>query len=146
CRCGVSPGTGGTVTSMSIVKGVPRDSRMDHGSDGGWGLRQVRLVVARQRDAWDDFVASAGGSFLQSWQWGEFKRRLGWRVLRLTAWRGSEAEAALQVLIKVVPGIGIFCYGAEGPVLRPEGWCGDGTALRFLLDEVHRRVAPWGGI
>jgi lipid II:glycine glycyltransferase (peptidoglycan interpeptide bridge formation enzyme) len=134
------------MTSMPPARDALRRLRADQRADDGHARRPVRVVAAARGDTWNEFVASAGGSFLQSWQWGEFKRGQGWRVLRLMAWRGREPAAALQVLIKVIPWVGAFCYGAEGPVLQSEAWSGDSSALTTLLAEVRRRVAPCGGI
>ncbi len=37
----------------------------------------VRVALCTDRAAWDEYVARAGGSLLQSWPWGAFKRQQG---------------------------------------------------------------------
>ena len=36
--------------------------------------------------------------------------------------------AAMQVLVRAVPGLGAFCYGPEGPVVPPGAWSGSAAA------------------
>ncbi len=106
----------------------------------------IRVAVARDREAWNSYVAAAGGSVLQSWQWAEFKRRQGWRVVRLVALRDGSPVAAIQVLVRSAPFLGAFFYAAEGPVLAPDAWRGDPAGLAALLKEVRRRGRVAGAL
>ena len=106
----------------------------------------MEIVTGTNRDSWNSFVAEAGGSFLQSWQWGEFKRHQGWQVLRLMACEGGQPRGVMQVLMRVAPVAGAFFYAAEGPVLRPGAWSGDDTPLQALLGEARRRGALRGAL
>src|SRR5689334_11524597 len=106
----------------------------------------MRVAVCTDRASWNGFVAAAGGSLLQSWQWGEFKRRQGWQVLRLVALDGREPCAAMQVLARVVPLAGAFFYAPEGPVLTPEDWASGAAPLGALLDEARRRGRSCGAL
>jgi len=66
---------------------------------------------------------------LQSWEWGEFKGRYGWRARRLV-WDGGRAAA--QVLVRAVGGWRAV-YVPKGPLLD---W--DDTALRTrVLDDLQ---------
>jgi lipid II:glycine glycyltransferase (peptidoglycan interpeptide bridge formation enzyme) len=64
---------------------------------------------------WDCDLQQAGGHLLQSWRWGEVKRRQGWAVERL---KGDAPEGAwmAQVLFKSRGPISI-AYVPNGPVL-----------------------------
>ncbi len=106
----------------------------------------MRVAVCTDSAAWDDFVAGAGGSLLQSWQWGEFKRRQGWHVLRLVAAQGVEPRAALQILARGVAGLGGFFYAAEGPVLPPADWAGDTEPLVLLFAAARRYGRAYGAL
>ena len=64
--------------------------------------------------AWNAAVAGLGGSVLQSYEWGEFRRHGGWIPLRLLAEDGSSAA---QVLLRRLPGMGgSFAYAPHGPL------------------------------
>lgn len=106
----------------------------------------MRVAVCTDRASWNGFIAAAGGSLLQSWQWGEFKRRQGWHVLRLAALDGREPRAAMQVLARVVPLAGAFFYAPEGPVLAPEDWAAGAPPLGALLAEAQRRGRSCGAL
>jgi lipid II:glycine glycyltransferase (peptidoglycan interpeptide bridge formation enzyme) len=79
---------------------------------------QGRPTVALVRDAtrWDDALRVAPqADLLQSWRWGEFKRRTGsWMPLRLLAMRAGVPCAGVQVLGRGVAGAR-FLYAPRGP-------------------------------
>jgi len=106
----------------------------------------VRVAVCTERAAWDDFVTHAGGGLLQSWRWGELRRRQGWTVLRLVAVQGTEPRAAVQVLARAVPVAGAFFYAAEGPVLPAADWASGADALSPLFHEARRRGRALGAL
>lgn len=70
-----------------------------------------------RRDEWDALVAS-GPSFglLQSWEWGELKRRLGWRVVRLATTDSYRLHAGAQMLIRGAGRVASVAYVPRGPV------------------------------
>lgn len=74
----------------------------------GVGLKEV-LNPAQ----WDAAVKALGGSVTQSWGWGVFQERGGWRPLRLLEERG---RGAVQLLLKDLPGGFRVAYAPYGPV------------------------------
>lgn len=61
---------------------------------------------------------AGGGHVLQSHAWGEFKRRYGWRPLRLVLERGGEVAGAGQFLAyNTMPVPGFLMYCSKGPWL-----------------------------
>lgn len=89
-----------------------------------------------QREAFDAFVASRrDGDALQTWAWGEVKRRSGWQPLRFMALDGDDVVATCQVL-RLVPmrGVPPILYAPRGPVI------GDAAAIRPLLDQIRARA------
>ncbi|HET7095471.1 MAG TPA: peptidoglycan bridge formation glycyltransferase FemA/FemB family protein, partial [Thermomicrobiales bacterium] len=86
--------------------------------------------------AWDGDVAACGGSLLQSWLWGEFKRRGGWTVERVRVERGGQIGLA-QVLVRAKGPVSIG-YVPRGPIFsarEPEL----ARALFAAIDRVCRR-------
>lgn len=70
--------------------------------------------LTRDPAAWDQAVLANGGHFLQSWGWGEFKRKFGWDVTRVAA-EGSTAPATAQILMRRKAGVSVG-YIPRGPV------------------------------
>ena len=93
-------------------------------------------ITASRREEWNAFLARQPSfALLQSWEWGEFKEKLGWKVFRVVVERQSQIVAGAQVLIKVLPlgPIGV-AYIPRGPV---GDWLDEEVALQ-LLPELHR--------
>jgi peptidoglycan pentaglycine glycine transferase (the first glycine) len=95
----------------------------------------VRELISDETGAlgpqeWDDFVISKGGHLLQSWGWGEFKKRFGWEVARFAAHDepGKMVQGVVQILLRDVP-LGKMAYVPKGPVVAPE----DKDTLKLLL-------------
>lgn len=79
----------------------------------------VRLAGPADRAAWDTFVAgSCGGILMQTWGWGELRRRSGWQVLRLIAEGEGGWQATIQILYRrLLPGGLGWAYAPRGPAL-----------------------------
>ena len=73
------------------------------------------------RDEWDGWLSGSpgGGHVLQGYQWGEFKRRLDWRPIRLVLVRdGDEVAGVGQFLVRsTLPVPGLLMYCPKGPWL-----------------------------
>ncbi len=79
-----------------------------------YGLGAVYVEV-EDKTAWNAAVAGLGGSVLQSYEWGEFRRGGGWTPLRLLAEDGSSAS---QILLRKLPGVGgSLAYAPYGPLV-----------------------------
>ncbi len=94
----------------------------------------VRQLREDEEARWDSFVANApNGHLLQSWGWGELKRRSGWQPVRLVVEDDGRVLAGAQVLIRSRFGISL-AYMPRGPVApadQPELYA-------RLLDAVHK--------
>jgi lipid II:glycine glycyltransferase (peptidoglycan interpeptide bridge formation enzyme) len=99
-------------------------------------VMQITHVASHRRDEWNALVADDPAfALLQSWEWGEFKQRLGWKAFRIAAENDGRMIAAAQLLIKAAPGrVASVAYIPRGPVGE---WTDDRVALP-LLDEIHR--------
>ncbi|MEW6635550.1 MAG: peptidoglycan bridge formation glycyltransferase FemA/FemB family protein [Actinomycetota bacterium] len=95
------------------------------------------LKIVEEKKAWNGAVKRLGGSVLQSWEWGEFRSRHGWRPLRLLSPAG---DAAAQVLLRdlPLPGLGSLAYVPHGPV------CMDEARLPATVEEVALRIRERG--
>lgn len=78
----------------------------------------AREIGAAERERFDRFCATGPKNHvLQSYEWGEVKRRTGWEPIRIVVEDGGEIIAAISVLKRRVPAIRrtIF-YAPRGPV------------------------------
>jgi lipid II:glycine glycyltransferase (peptidoglycan interpeptide bridge formation enzyme) len=103
----------------------------------------VDLRAVENPQEWVDlFGPATGHSFLQRWEWGEIKRRNGWRPVRIGAFKGGNLVAGMQILIQrhrplpFLPAVGI-AYVPRGPVGRVEG--GVAEALIAAAVDAARR-------
>jgi lipid II:glycine glycyltransferase (peptidoglycan interpeptide bridge formation enzyme) len=98
-----------------------------------YSTREVRSVT---RAEWDGWLrgSSGGGHILQSYEWGEFKRRLGWRPIRLVLERAGEVVGLGQFLAyNTAPVPGALMYCTKGPWLP---WH-DEEAVRVFFEGVR---------
>ncbi len=79
--------------------------------------RETRSVT---RVEWDGWLQNSpgGGHVLQSYEWGEFKRRLNWRPVRLVLEKDGEVVGLGQFLAyDTAPVPGVLMYCPKGPWL-----------------------------
>ncbi len=85
---------------------------------------------------WDRaLLALPNPHILQSWAWGEFKARHGWRAIRLLFHQGGEAVAAASVLERKLPRLPVsVLYVPKGPILD---WNDTDLAAGVLAELEH---------
>lgn len=96
---------------------------------------QVFQIDEGHREQWNGFAAqSPHFTLMQSYEWGEFKERLGWKAIRLATKQRGKITAVAQLFIKPAP-LGLFSVGyvPRGPLVDWE----DRTTTTALLDALH---------
>ena len=96
-------------------------------------VREARSVT---RAVWDGWLRNSpgGGHVLQSYEWGEFKKRLGWRPVRVVLERDGEVVGLGQFLAyDTTPVPGALWYCTKGPWLP---WH-DEEAVRAFFEGVR---------
>lgn len=78
-----------------------------------------REATEQDHQRFNDFVAASPiGDLLQSFEWGELKRRTGWTPIRLIAEDDGRITAAASVLRRRIPRTNrCIMYAQRGPVL-----------------------------
>ena len=113
------------------------------GAGSTWKSGSYRVVekAAAPRREWDAWLEDSpgGGHILQSHGWGEFKRRLGWKPVRLTLERDGRMVGLGQFLsydTPLVPGSLMYC--TKGPWLP---WEDEGAVRAFFegVREIAKR-------
>jgi lipid II:glycine glycyltransferase (peptidoglycan interpeptide bridge formation enzyme) len=96
----------------------------------------TRETLSTTQAEWDGWLLDSpgGGHVLQSYEWGEFKRRLGWRPIRLVLERDGEVVGLGQFLAyNTAPVPGVLMYCTKGPWLPWE----DAEAVRAFFEGVR---------
>ena len=95
---------------------------------------QVRVLTEKDRGSWNDFVGSQLGSqILQSYEWGEFKSKLGWDHFIVAVEEGSVIKAGMSILSRKLPVVKKnFFYAPRGPIVPMN----DPGAMNALIDGV----------
>lgn len=88
-----------------------------------------------RRKNWNTFIEKEPRfSLLQSWDWGEFKKKSGWKVCRIGLEKQGQLIAGAQMLIKsFIPGLLSIAYVPRGPLVD---WR-DRETTSALLDILH---------
>lgn len=94
---------------------------------------EVIEAQLEQRGTWNDFVIAnfpPVGAFLESWEWGEFKERLGTDIKRFIVKDGPRWLAAAAFERHAAP-LGVcYLYAPRGPVLD-----------RLIIEDVEKVTA-----
>lgn len=78
----------------------------------------MNIKEISQQTIWQEFFDKNGSpSFLQSWEWGEFQKKLSYKIIRLGIYKKKELLAIAQV-IKIRSKRGDFLFIPHGPVLE----------------------------
>ncbi len=101
-----------------------------------------KLLTAEQEGIWNAFAAREPRfAILQSWQWGAFKEKLGWKAFRIAIMDGDQIIAGAQMLIRSLPGgIASVAYIPRGPIgnwLDPQVGSLLFTAIHAIASRSH---------
>jgi len=105
-------------------------------------LYTTKVVQSVTRAEWDGWLGDSpgGGHVLQSYEWGEFKRRQGWKPIRLVLERGGRVVGLGQFLAyNTAPVPGVLKYCTKGPWLPWD----DEEAVRTFFEGVRAVAGRW---
>lgn len=106
---------------------------------------QVREIFSEEKQLWNEFVsASPICDVLQSFEWGELKRKSGgWEPIRLAVEDGGKIVGAVSILKRRLPHLNkCFFYASRGPVCDYS----DSAVLQILLKAIEERAHKEGAI
>ena len=88
------------------------------------------------KQVWNTFARENGGGILQSYEWGQFRAELDWKIQYLAVRNGDQLQAVALVMRKRLPAGYTFYYCPEGPVVKGGDWQdGDNQAAVTALTE-----------
>ena len=95
----------------------------------------MQVVPVTEPQAWDRaLLRLPNPHLLQSWSWGAFKSRHGWRANRFLFREAGQTVAAAALLCRPVPRLPwAVCYVPKGPLLD---WTDTALAARVLTELV----------
>ncbi|MEN6460217.1 MAG: peptidoglycan bridge formation glycyltransferase FemA/FemB family protein [Syntrophomonas sp.] len=100
----------------------------------------TRIIDNKEKDRYDEFINNhPRGHFLQTWEWGQVKKGMGWDPLPLVLEEDGEIRAALLILKRRLPLPGLkkcIFYSPRGPVADIES-----EEICKVLFEGARKVA-----
>lgn len=104
----------------------------------------ARWIDEIEKNRFNEFMARhPKGHVLQTWEWGELKSRTGWHPWRLILEENGEIVAAVSILERKLPVVGIpIFYASRGPVLSWQ----DEKLFDALLAEVKSLAKKRGAI
>lgn len=106
----------------------------------------TRIIDISEKERFDDFVRShPKGHFLQTWEWGQVKKSMGWEPLPLILEEDGAIRASLLILKRKLPlPIVDKCifYAPRGPVVDVDSE----ELCRLLLDGAGKVAKAHGAI
>lgn len=105
---------------------------------------QVLLVGEERRGEWNALtVQEPYFALMQSWEWGEYKAKLGWRVFRVAVEENGALLSGAQVLIKTLPmKLASIAYIPRGPFGRWQ----DEDVYSALLAKIEEIARTWNAV
>ncbi|MBU0731410.1 peptidoglycan bridge formation glycyltransferase FemA/FemB family protein [Patescibacteria group bacterium] len=91
----------------------------------------MKVKFIEEREKWNKFVVRSGGSFLQSWAWGNFQHDYGRDVKRIAVEQDGEIIAGAQIISYQLPAKRTYFFSPRGPVV-----------FHDLILEKIREMAP----
>ncbi|HAA89180.1 MAG: Aminoacyltransferase FemX [Thermoanaerobacterales bacterium 50_218] len=81
-------------------------------------MYQFWLIEEKDKDLFNGFISSSPKPhFLQTYEWGELKKRTGWEPLRVLLTRNGEPIAAVSLLMRSLPAFQrTILYAPRGPI------------------------------
>lgn len=101
---------------------------------------KVVMIDADERSSWDEFVTShQEANFLQSWDFYEFHKARGKKVVRRIAMRDDEMVGAYAGVVETAKR-GRYMAIAGGPIID---WS-DGKLVKTVFDDIHEEGLKTG--
>ena len=92
-------------------------------------MQKSWIKFDKDKETWNSFVEKNSFEFRQLYEWGEYKKELGWELLRLVCEKDNKIETSAQILVKK--------SFMVGNVFIPGGICGN---IKNLDDSFKKKI------
>lgn len=93
-----------------------------------------------KKEEWNRFVLENGGSFLQSYEWGEFQKKFGREVFRFCVKNDNGILLAAQAIRHALPLKKSYVYVPYGPVMERD-YSNKQELFEFFVKELRKSEA-----
>lgn len=83
-------------------------------------MKKIIIQEITEKTIWDQFVVENEGTFLHSWEWGEFNSLLGHTIHRYGIFEQNNLVACFLAL-KITARRGTFLFVPHGPIVKKGG-------------------------
>ncbi|MCD6402586.1 peptidoglycan bridge formation glycyltransferase FemA/FemB family protein [bacterium] len=81
----------------------------------------MEVKEIKDKKTWEDFLLKCEEkTFLQSWNWGEFQKRMGNKIWRLSIFENGGDPISTALVVKIVAKRGKFLFLPHGPVIKSQ--------------------------
>ncbi|MFZ0420463.1 MAG: peptidoglycan bridge formation glycyltransferase FemA/FemB family protein [Candidatus Sulfotelmatobacter sp.] len=102
----------------------------------------MQIAMCGDSANWDATILELGGSLYQSWDWGELREGEGWAAWRIVGKDGCKVRAAVQILERRLPVVGLgIMYAPRGIVTAPGDYDAIRELTKWLYEFVRKRRA-----
>src|SRR3989338_3403699 len=98
------------------------------------------------KEEWNEFIAENGGSFLQSYEWGNFQQMSGHDVTRIVVKESGLIMLAAQIFRYTLPLGKSYLYIPYGPVFNLSETGRDREVFDFFVAELKKIANKESGV
>ena len=107
----------------------------------------MKLKIIQEKDDWNEFVKKNDGSFLQSFEWGDFQKKFQRKVWRFEITNEDNKKILEAQIIKEKSGYFSYFYIPYGPIFdRNAGSKEKKEAFALLLKEIKNIAKEEGAV
>lgn len=98
----------------------------------------MRFEELKDKEEWEDFLSLVSEkTFLQSWNWGEFQKKQGFKIWRIGI-KDEDRLAAVALISKIKARRGTYLLVQHGPVVLTQTLEARFEILKFFLQELAK--------
>lgn len=99
---------------------------------------ELEVKEINNKDAWENFLKECQEkTFLQSWNWGEFQKARGEKIMRLGVF-SQDRILGVVLVVKISAKRGTFLFLPHGPVIKYQTKNSEKEILEALLGELKK--------